>query len=71
MNQQVHQKKTLPQFITIKKLSEHLSFSEARIRWEIHKRRIPFVKIGKSIRFDLNEIGNWLKNARIGETHGK
>ena len=48
-------------FITIKELAAYLSMSENTIRDWIKEGRIPFSKLGRSVRFDLRRIESWLK----------
>ncbi len=52
-------------FIDVKKLAKYLDVSEAFIRDYIKEGRIPFVKLGRLVRFDLWEIEKWLKDKRI------
>lgn len=30
------------------------------LRYKVHRREIPFLKVGRHIRFDLNELKKWL-----------
>lgn len=48
-------------------MSEYLGLTEGTLYvWVCHK-RIPHLKIGKALRFDMREIEGWLKDKRIKE----
>lgn len=44
--------------ISIKTLSKNLDISENTIRWWVATGKIPYVKIGKLIRFNIVKIQN-------------
>ena len=46
-------------------VAEQLGVNERHIRRLVHERRIPFVKWGHLLRFDPDEIDEWLDAARI------
>jgi excisionase family DNA binding protein len=48
--------------LTIKDLCNYLSTKESHVRWLIFNNKIPYIRVGKLIRFDFNEIKQWLKN---------
>jgi excisionase family DNA binding protein len=55
----------LKRYIGIRELSEYLSMPKGTLYvWVCHK-RIPYVKMGKLLRFDLQEIENWLKIRKV------
>lgn len=54
----------LPQLIDIKTLTERLDVTVRHIRRLVQERRIPYIKVGRLIRFDPNEIDQWLNDAR-------
>jgi len=51
-------------YIGIKELSEYIGITEGTLRvWVCHK-KIPYVKVGRLVKFDLRKIDQWLeKNA--------
>jgi excisionase family DNA binding protein len=55
---------TLPRLLDINELAEHLGTSQRHIRRLIAERRIPYVKVGRLIRFDPDEITAWLDRGR-------
>lgn len=52
-------------FIGIKELSEYLDIPVGTIYSWTHQRQIPHLKLGKSVKFDLQEIEAWLKKKRV------
>jgi len=54
-------------FLSIQELAEYLGLSKGTLYIWICRRRIPYLKIGKLVKFDMREIENWLKNKRIEE----
>ena len=46
----------------IKELSNYLQISIPEIRKLVREKRIPNLRIGKMIKFDLVSINNWLEN---------
>ena len=55
---------TLPRLLSIDQLADHLGTSPRHIRRLIAERRIPYVKVGRLIRFDPAEIATWLDERR-------
>ena len=51
---------TLPTLIDIEALAGHLGVSVRHVRRLIDERRIPFVKVGRFVRFDVEVIGRWI-----------
>lgn len=56
---------TLPQLLTIDQIAERLGTSTRHIRRLIAERRIPYLKVGKLVRFDPDEINCWLNESRV------
>ncbi len=46
---------------TYKDLARFLQVSVDKVRHDVMDRKIPFIKIGASVRFDKNQIANFLK----------
>ncbi|MEW6170762.1 MAG: helix-turn-helix domain-containing protein [Candidatus Omnitrophota bacterium] len=54
-------------FLGIVELSQYLGLTKGSLYvWVCHK-RIPYLKIGKLIKFDIIEIEKWLKDKRVKE----
>jgi len=43
-------------------LSEELGVAEGTIYQWVMQRRIPHIKLGKSVRFDMSEIRGWVQS---------
>lgn len=46
--------------VTIAQLSRALQIPEKTLRDWVYKRQIPFLKVGKLIRFRVSEIESWI-----------
>ena len=55
----------LPRLLDLPGIAEHLGITERHVRRLVLERRIPFIKIGHFLRFDPEEIAEWLDAARI------
>ncbi|MFH1014747.1 MAG: helix-turn-helix domain-containing protein [Nitrospirota bacterium] len=54
-------------FIGIKDCAEYLDVSINTLRSWVWMKRIPYVKMGRLVKFDLGEIESWLKDKKIKE----
>lgn len=54
----------LPRLLDIAGVAAHLAVSERHIRRLVAERRIPYVKWGHLLRFDPDEIADWLDASR-------
>jgi excisionase family DNA binding protein len=52
-------------FRTIKELTALLQVKESWLRMAIFQKKIPFVRVGRLIRFDLAEIESWLQKNSV------
>ena len=57
----------LPHLLTIDQLVERLGTSTRHVRRLIAERRIPYLKVGKLVRFDPDEISRWLDESRVAQ----
>lgn len=48
--------------ITVEELSELLRKKPRTVREMVYKGQIPYLKIGRSIRFDPNVIQDWIRD---------
>ena len=53
------------QLWSIDRLSKYLDVPVATIRDWAHKRQIPFLKVGRHIRFKSSDIEAWLKQRSV------
>lgn len=56
----------LPTLLDIPVLAERLGTSERHLRRLVDEKRIPYLKLGHFIRFDVAEVARWLDRCRIG-----
>lgn len=56
----------IPQLLDIPRLAALLSINTRHVRRLIQERRIPFIKVGRLIRFDPAEIQQWIDANRRG-----
>lgn len=52
--------------VDIHALAKELNVSESWIYFQVAQKKIPCVRLGRSIRFDPGEIHKWLETKRIG-----
>ena len=55
----------VPQLLTMDELAETLGVTRRHIRRLVDERRVPFLRVGKFIRFDPAEISKWLDTNRV------
>jgi excisionase family DNA binding protein len=55
----------LPELMTMDQLAERLGVTHRRVRRLVDERRVPFLRVGRFIRFDPAEISAWLDRARV------
>ena len=51
-------------FIGIDELAEYLGMSKNTVRYWVFTRQIPYCKLGRSVKFDLKEVDDWVNNKR-------
>lgn len=51
--------------VAVADVAELLGVSERHVRRLVFERRIPYVKWGHLLRFDLQEVGLWIDAARV------
>jgi excisionase family DNA binding protein len=54
----------LPTLLNITMLADHLGVTPRYVRRLIAEERIPYLKLGRLVRFDPDEIAEWLESAR-------
>ena len=47
--------------------AEYLGLSKATLYVWVCRRKIPYLKVGKLVRFDVQKIDGWLRNKQIIE----
>jgi excisionase family DNA binding protein len=59
----------LPRLLSIDALADHLGVTERFVRRLVEDNRVPYLKIGKFVRFHPDDINAWLENTRIEKRH--
>ena len=54
----------LPQLLDSAELADQLRITERHVRRLVAERRIPYVKVGRFVRFDPEDIARWLAHSR-------
>src|SRR5208282_6724886 len=55
----------VPELLDQRHLAERLQITERHVRRLVAERRIPFVKVGRFVRFDPEEIAAWIDGQRV------
>jgi excisionase family DNA binding protein len=55
----------LPEFMTMDQLAERLGVTRRHVCRLVDERRVPFVRVGRFIRFEPPEIAEWLYADRV------
>lgn len=59
---------TLPHLLDIEHLANYLGTSRRHIPRLVAERRIPYVKVGRLVRFDPAEVAAWVDSRRVGSS---
>jgi len=51
--------------LDVDQAAERLSVTPRFVRTMVSERRIPFLKVGKFVRFDAAELDSWLEGCRV------
>ena len=51
--------------LDVDQAAEHLTVTPRFVRTLVAERRVPFLKVGKFIRFDLDDLDAWLDACRV------
>lgn len=52
-------------FATIAELSEYLNISRHTLYSWVSRKKIPYLKISGTLRFDMHDIDKWLKEKNV------
>ena len=55
----------LPRLLTMDQLAERLGVTHRHVRRLVAERRVPFLRVGRFIRFDPAKIATWLDSSRV------
>ena len=56
-------------FLGINDFSDYIGVPKGTLYSWVCQKKIPYLKIGKLVKFDLREIEPWLKERRFKEIH--
>ena len=48
-----------------KQIAEYLGYSESYIRQLVCAKKIPYVKLGRSLRFEESDIQAWIESCKV------
>lgn len=51
--------------LDVDQAAEHLTVTPRFVRTLVAERRVPFLKVGKFIRFDIEDLNAWLDDCRV------
>lgn len=61
----------LPVLLDIEDVATHLNITVRHVRRLVFERRIPYVKVGRLLRFDPAEVAVWLQATEVPQArHG-
>jgi excisionase family DNA binding protein len=61
---------TIPELMSIDQLAQRLGITVRHVRRLIAEERVPYLKVGRLVRFDPAEIATWLAESRRPRAHG-
>jgi excisionase family DNA binding protein len=56
---------SLPSLLDARGLADRLGITERHVRRLVAERRIPFVKVGRFVRFDPVAVASWLAGSSV------
>jgi len=56
-------------FLGIKEMSEYMGVRENTLYAWVYQKKIPYTKIGKLVKFDLQKIESWLQQKSVKPIH--
>ncbi len=55
----------LPKLLCIDELAERLGVTRRHVRRLVAEKRVPYMKVGRFVRFDPAAIASWLDESRV------
>jgi excisionase family DNA binding protein len=55
----------VPKLLTMDELAERLAVTQRHVRRLVAEKRVPYLKVGRLIRFDPAQIAAWLERSRV------
>lgn len=60
-----YEEMTVEKWVNLKDIAEHLSISQDTVRTWIKEGKLPYYKAGKSYKFKISEVDEWVREGRI------
>ena len=54
----------IPELMSIEQLAQRLGITVRHVRRLVAERRVPYLKVGRLVRFDTRELTEWLDSRR-------
>ena len=61
----------MKKYVDIKEISEYLGSTVNTVYSWVHQKKIPYVKMGRLVRFDIKKIEEWLEDNSVEVYHNK
>lgn len=55
---------TAPRLVTVNDAARYLAVSVSTLYGWVYQRRIPFVKVGRALRFEMDDLDNFVERNR-------
>ena len=52
--------------LDVQEAAEYLKTTPATLRCRVSRRQVPFVKIGRSVRFRVSDLDKWIDRQAVG-----
>ena len=53
--------------IGIKELALYLDIKESTVYAWVNQKRLPYIKVGRLVKFDMHDIGMWIQEHKVNE----
>lgn len=51
--------------LNTKQVADYLGYSDSYVRQLVCARKIPYIKLGRSVRFDESDIQAWVESCKV------
>ena len=55
----------MDKLLNVNEMAETLGIKVNTLYSWVYSRKIPYLKVGRLVRFDLTDVREWLKNSRV------
>lgn len=59
--------RSLPILVDAETLAQTLGVGVRHVRRLVEERRIPFIKVGRYVRFDVEQVAEWIDGNRVAQ----